>query len=54
MLDGNARRICGLSPIYLASRLLGGSRGEVAAYGRDFRPDEGFAVTYAAVVFRPA
>jgi len=54
MADENARRICGVAPMYLAAKLLEGSRGEVVAYGRDHRPDEGYAVSYAGVVFRPA
>ena len=31
---GDRRRICGLSPIYLALRLLGNSRGEVTGYAQ--------------------
>ncbi len=49
--DGNARRICGVAPMYVALRLLKGCSGAVVSYGRDFQPETGFAVTYAGMVF---
>jgi hypothetical protein len=49
--DGNARKVCGLSAIYVATKMIRGARGEVVAYGHDFQPGEGFVVTYAGVVF---
>lgn len=52
MGDGNARKVCGLAPMYVASRVLRAGRGEIASWGRDFRPDDGYVVTYAGVVFR--
>jgi len=52
MADGNARKVCGVAPMYVASRLIRDARGEVVSYGRDYHPDEGFVVTYAGVVFK--
>jgi AmmeMemoRadiSam system protein B len=51
--DGNARKVCGLAPMYVSLHMLKGSKGEVVSYGRDFQPEQGFAVTYAGMVFRP-
>ncbi len=54
MADGNARKICGLAPVYVALKVLKDARGEVKAYGSDFRPDENYVVTFAGVVFHPS
>lgn len=51
--DGNARKVCGLAPMYCALRLLEGHRGRVTAYGRDYQPGQGYVVTYAGMVFGP-
>ncbi|MHC4777582.1 MAG: AmmeMemoRadiSam system protein B [Planctomycetota bacterium] len=52
MADGNARKVCGVSPMYVASKVLRETRGEVVSYGTDYRPDEGYVVTFGGVVFR--
>lgn len=54
MADGNARKVCGVAPMYVATRLLEGSRGEIKAYGCDYRPAQKYVVTFAGAVFRPA
>jgi len=51
--DGNARKVCGLAPMYMCLHMLRESKGEVVSYGRDFQPEQGFAVTYAGMVFQP-
>lgn len=51
MSDGDARRICGLSPIYYLLALLEGATGRVLTY-RQWVDDQGHgSVTYAAVIF---
>lgn len=47
--DGDRRRTCGLSPIYAALRLLGGSAGRLLRYGQ--WPDPAGVVSYASVAF---
>ena len=47
--DGDARRICGLSPIYALLRGLGGTRGALKRYAQ--WPDPQGVVTFASVVF---
>ncbi len=47
--DDDRRRICGLSPIYVLLRALGGARGALRQYGQ--WPDPQGAVTFASVVF---
>jgi hypothetical protein len=45
--DGDRRRICGLPPIYMMLRVLGGARGRLLRYSQ--WPDPQGAVTFAAV-----
>ncbi|MHC5038378.1 MAG: AmmeMemoRadiSam system protein B [Planctomycetota bacterium] len=52
MADGNARKVCGVAPMYVACKVMEGAEGEIVAYGSDYHPEEGFAVTYAGVVFK--
>jgi hypothetical protein len=47
--DQDARRICGLSPIYTLLRLLPEARGRLLRYAQ--WPDPQGAVTFCAVVF---
>jgi hypothetical protein len=47
--DGDARRICGLSPIWTLLRATGGARGLLRHYGQT--PDPQCVVTFASVVF---
>jgi hypothetical protein len=47
--DGDARRICGLSPIYTLLRLLPGSPGRLLRYTQ--WPDPEGAVTFCAVSY---
>lgn len=50
MADGNKRKVCGLSSIYTALRLLEGSRGKLLTYG--YAPDPaGGIVSFASVSF---
>ena len=51
MRDDDARRICGLAPIYLLLATLGSARGELLRYARWADPAGHGSVTYAAVVF---
>ncbi len=51
--EGDARRICGLSPIYLALRLLAGATGEVTGYTHcPADPEGGSLVSIAGVLLR--
>jgi AmmeMemoRadiSam system protein B len=51
MADNDARRICGLSPIYYLLSLLGPSRGKLLKYSQwADRAGQG-SVTYAGVIF---
>ncbi|MBI2912265.1 MAG: AmmeMemoRadiSam system protein B [Chloroflexi bacterium] len=51
--EGDARRICGLSPIYLALRLLAGATGEVTGYAHCPADAEGGSlVSIAGVLLR--
>lgn len=51
--EGDARRICGLSPIYLALRLLPGATGEVTGYTHcPADPEGGSLVSIAGVLLR--
>lgn len=52
--DAETRRICGLSPIYLALRAAGAVTGRLLRYDQWVGIDEGSAVTYAAAVLDPA
>jgi hypothetical protein len=45
--DGDRRRVCGLSPIYAALRVLGGARGELRRYAQ--WPDPNGTVTFASL-----
>jgi MEMO1 family protein len=47
--DGDARRICGLSPIWALLRATGGAAGELRHYGQT--PDPQCLVSFASVVF---
>ena len=47
--DGDARRICGLSPIYAFLRALPGARGRLIRYSQ--WPDPAGAVTFCAAAF---
>ena len=47
--DGDARRICGLSPIWTLLRATGGAPGVLRHYGQT--PDPQCVVTFASVVF---
>ena len=47
--DGDARRICGLSPIWMLLRATGGAPGVLRHYGQT--PDPQCVVTFASVVF---
>lgn len=47
--DGDARRICGLSPIWMLLRAIGGAPGVLRHYGQT--PDPQCVVTFASVVF---
>jgi MEMO1 family protein len=51
MRDADARRICGLSPIYYVLSLLGPSEGRLLTYGRWVDAGGRGAVTYAGVLF---
>ncbi len=51
--EGDARRICGLGPIYLALRLLAGATGEVTGYSHcPADPEGGSLVSIAGVLLR--
>ena len=47
--DGDARRICGLSPIWTLLRATGGAPGVLRHYGQT--PDPQCVVTFASIVF---
>ena len=47
--DGDARRICGLSPIWMLLRAIGGAPGVLRHYGQT--PDPQCVVSFASVVF---
>jgi AmmeMemoRadiSam system protein B len=47
--DGDARRVCGLSPIWTLLRATGGAPGTLRRYGQ--WPDPQAVVTFASVVF---
>ena len=47
-IDGDRRRICGLSPIYALLRTLGRGAGSVKRYGQ--WPDPSGVVSFASVV----
>ncbi|HEX5138840.1 MAG TPA: AmmeMemoRadiSam system protein B [Planctomycetota bacterium] len=49
--DGNARNVCGVSPVYVALR-LGEGRGELLRYGQGrIHPESGSVVSFAALAF---
>jgi AmmeMemoRadiSam system protein B len=47
--DRDARRICGLSPMYTQLELLQGHRAELLKYGIAMEPDTGSAVSFASL-----
>jgi len=47
--DRDARRICGLSPMYTQLELLQGHSGELLKYGIAMEPDTGSAVSFASL-----
>ncbi len=49
--DQDRRRICGFSPLYSLTHLLGGSRGRLLKYGQAFTQETGSAVTFTSMVF---
>lgn len=51
MRDGDARRICGLAPIYTLLAALGPARGELLRYAQWADPSGRGAVTFASVAF---
>jgi hypothetical protein len=51
MRDQDARRICGLAPIYLLLATLDGARGTLLRYAQWVDPTRNGSVTYAAVAF---
>ncbi|MBI2755989.1 MAG: AmmeMemoRadiSam system protein B [Chloroflexi bacterium] len=51
--DGDARRICGFTPMYLLTELLGeAAGGELLKYTQWVAPDLSSSVTFAAMLFR--
>jgi MEMO1 family protein len=54
MSDADARRICGLSPIYYLLSLLGLVSGELLKYSQWVDPRGQGSVTYAGVLFKEA
>jgi hypothetical protein len=51
MLDQDARRICGLAPIYYLLALLGPASGRCVKYSQWIDQGGRGSVTYAGVVF---
>ena len=51
MSDGDARRICGLAPIYYLLSLVGPGEGRLLKYGRWVDPQGHGSVTFAGVIF---
>jgi hypothetical protein len=51
MLDADARRICGLAPMYYLLALLGPAQGRLLKYSQWVDPRGQGAVTYAGVLF---
>jgi AmmeMemoRadiSam system protein B len=49
--DEDRRRICGFSPLYSLTHLLGGSRGKLLKYDQAFTQETGSAVTFTSMVF---
>jgi AmmeMemoRadiSam system protein B len=49
--DQDRRRVCGFSPLYSLSHLLGGSKGRLLKYGQAFTQETGSAVTFTSMVF---
>ena len=49
MKDRDARRICGLSPMYTQLELLQGHTGELLKWGIAMEPDTGSAVSFASL-----
>ncbi len=47
--DGDARRICGLAPMYTQLELLKGRSGRLLKYGIAMEPDSGSAVSFASL-----
>ncbi len=52
--DGDARRICGFTPLYLLTELMGTqqARGDLLRYTQWVAPDGSSSVTFASMVFR--
>ena len=51
MADGDARRICGLAPIYYLLSLVGPSSGRLIKYSQWADNQGQGSVTYAGVIF---
>jgi AmmeMemoRadiSam system protein B len=52
MADDDARKICGIAPIWaLLAALGGGARGEVLHYGQAREPEYASVVTYGSAAF---
>jgi AmmeMemoRadiSam system protein B len=54
MRDDDARRICGLTPLYLLAEMMGGEQrhGQLLRYTQWAAPDGSASVTFASLVFR--
>jgi AmmeMemoRadiSam system protein B len=52
MCDGDARRVCGLTPLYLLSALMDGGSGELLRYTQWVDTDASASVTFASAVYR--
>jgi MEMO1 family protein len=52
MRDGDARRICGLTPLYVLSALMDGGGGELLRYTQWVDTDRSSSVTFASAVYR--
>ena len=50
--DGNARNICGLSPIYFLLRCMEGLEGEILGYEQAAEEDGSQVVSFGALIFR--
>ena len=51
LADGDARRICGLSPIYYLLALVGPAEGRLLKYSQWVDPRGQGSVTFAGVIF---
>ncbi len=50
--DRDARRICGLSPMYTQLELLQGHHADLLKYGIAMEPDTGSAVSFASLAIQ--